>query len=113
MFRDKLDKLAQAVGRRSFLEKAASAAAALALGLLPKVAKAGAPPYYCCGLCVDPTTCRCSVGAGYCTWSWTCQEDLCRYTCGECYAGNPCNPDGTCNSQNYCSFSHRISPCPL
>lgn len=96
-----IEKLTEAVGRRRFLGKVASAAAAVVLtvvGIDSARASGGLIEVECCSLCKDPTTC--TYGNCACQWKWPCGSGggAGCFLCWECYfqTGPHCTSDDGC-----------------
>jgi hypothetical protein len=91
-----MDKLTEAVSRRSFLGTMSAAAAALVLSICGITRAGGVVAVACCQLCVNPNTC--SFSSCSCIWSWLCANaDGTCSRCRECYATQPppCGPGCT------------------
>lgn len=105
-----VDKLTEALGRRRFLGKVASATAAVVLavvGINTASASDGQVQIECCFLCKNPATC--SYTGCVCQWSWPCSSGgTSCFHCKECYTqtGNWCIPSpgvNNCNEHVKCS----------
>ena len=90
-----LQRLGEAVSRRRFIGRTATAflGAAIAVMRLPQPAAAHFYHYYCCHLCHPPGGAPCSFP--YCIWSWTCCQISTgrKFRCEEWYCGG-----GACNA---------------
>jgi hypothetical protein len=105
-----VEKVGQAISRRSFLTKLGAGALGAALGLvgLPRTAVAHGYHYFCCHLCVPPEPfCNCK-----CVWCWDCAwGSNCTFSCCECFQDAQFCGGDNCNSVN-CSYVVTSGNCP-
>jgi len=103
-----MTRIIEALDRRKFLRRAATAGGALVMGVLGLARDVEAAcggilfPAACCCLCKNPATCDCD-GAS-CFWSWQCCNGVQPYVCWECFPDLGCASGCSTGGGNLCSY---------